>query len=85
MAGELSERVVRRAARTAARQTALISKMNQSFGDPLGGAERDRQFARLMNEYDALPGNLQDRRWSPFVNEVDDIVSDIIADITRGQ
>jgi len=85
MAGELSERVVRRAARAAARQTALINNMNKRFGDPLGSAQREREFELLRQRYDSLPSNIRDQRWAPFVNEAGSVTSDIIAQMTQGQ
>ena len=85
MAGELSERVVRRAARAAARQTALINNMNKRFGDPLGAAQRELEFNRLLAGYDSLPRNIRDQRWEPFVGGVDDIVNNTISNMTQEQ
>lgn len=85
MAGELSERVVRRAARVAARQTALINNMNKRFGDPLGAMERDREFERIIQRYDSLPSDITNQRWSPFVNDTGTIVNNVINNLTQGQ
>ena len=85
MAGELSERVVRRAARAAARPPALINNMNKRFGDPLGSAERERRFQQLRQGYDTLPHNIQNERWAPFVNDVGDITQDVISQLSQGQ
>ena len=85
MAGELSERVVRRAARAAARQTALINNMNKRFGDPLGSAQREREFELLRQRYDSLPSNIRDQRWAPFVNDVGGITQDVISQLSQGQ
>ena len=84
MAGELSERLVRRAARTAARETMLIQSINERFGVAAAAEARNLEFERIVRLYDALPNNLSSQRWSPFINSTTGVANQIIQDLERG-
>tara|TARA_R100000655_G_scaffold48384_2_gene85806 strand:- start:1561 stop:1830 length:270 start_codon:yes stop_codon:yes gene_type:complete len=84
MAGELSERLVRRAARTAARETMLIRSINERFGVAAAAEARNREFERIARQYDMLPRNLNSDGWSPFVSSTSPIVNQIIQDLSGG-
>tara|TARA_R100001594_G_C3945394_1_gene241693 strand:- start:165 stop:425 length:261 start_codon:yes stop_codon:yes gene_type:complete len=84
MAGELSERLVRRAARIAARETMLIRSINERFGVAAAAEARNREFERIARQYDTLPNNLTSDRWSPFVNSATGVANQILQDLERG-
>ena len=78
MAGELSERLIRRSARVAARQTMLIRSVNQRFGSDTHSPQRDKTLTQIALDYDSLPFALDRSRWSPFTSSTSQVVSGIV-------
>jgi hypothetical protein len=78
MAGELSERLIRRSARIAARQTMLIRSINQRFSSDTHSSRRDKTLTQIASNYDALPLALNRPQWSPFTDSTSNVVNGIV-------
>jgi|TARA_R110000824_G_scaffold35643_2_gene111525 hypothetical protein len=84
MSGELSERIVRRAARIAARETMLVRAINERFGYSNETQLRDQEFSRIARKYNALPDNINNRGWTPFTLSTIDATRNIIEQSQQG-
>lgn len=83
MAGELSERLIRRSARIAARQTMLIRSIDQRFGNEFYNKERNKTLDQVLSRYDKLPRSLESQSWSPFTESASQITASIIQQLDR--
>ena len=82
------ERIVRRAARTAARQTMLLKRVNNAYGDAANTERRNITFTEAMEALDSI-----NRRQSvynqgnaaPIVQAIPQVVSGIYNNMNEGR
>ena len=82
------ERIVRRAARTAARQTMLLKRVNEAFGDIPTAADRTEKFRRMVEEYDSLNNKrsvYNQPTVAPIVQSIPTVIADIYGNMNEGR
>ena len=82
------ERIVRRAARTAARQTMLLQRVNTAFGETPAAEERSESFYEIAARLDRI-NNIQSVRQQQeamaIVDSIPSTIQRIQSDMSGGQ
>jgi|TARA_Y100001973_G_C5169488_1_gene318167 hypothetical protein len=82
------ERIVRRAARTAARQTMLLKRVNDAFGETANTERRDITFTEAMEALDSITRRqsvYNQTNAAPIVQAIPQVVSGVYRNMNEGR